>query len=207
MDPDWLRWAKHLQAISQTGLHFSENVYDIQRYKEIRDISAEILSMYGGVDKAFILNLFDGQYGYATPKVDVRGVVFEDSELLLVREILDNNRWTVPGGWADVNESPKEAVEREVFEESGFRTRVVKLLAVYDRTLQGHAPPLPFHVYKLFFLCEIVDGEATPSVETSEIGFFPEGQMPELSTSRVTRKQIHRFFDHYRHPAWPTDFD
>ena len=207
MDPDWLRWAKHLQALSQTGLHFSDNIYDIDRYREIQDIAAEILSIYGRVDKEYVLNLFSNESGYATPKVDVRGVTFKDSKILLVREILDNHRWTLPGGWADVNESPGESVEREVFEESGFRTKAVKLLAVYDRSKQGHTNPLPFHVYKLFFLCEIIDGEATPSEETSEVDFFYEGHIPELSTSRVTHDQIRRFFDHYRHPDWPTDFD
>jgi ADP-ribose pyrophosphatase YjhB (NUDIX family) len=113
----------------------------------------------------------------------------------------------LPGGWADVNESPGESVEREVVEESGFRTRALKLLAVYDQSKQGHTNPLPFHVYKLFFLCEILGGEATTSQETSEVDFFPEDRIPELSTSRVTHNQIRRFFDHYRHPEWPTDFD
>ena len=207
MDPDWLKWAKHLQAISQTGLHFSDNIYDIQRYREIQDIAADIMSTHSRVDKGFVLDLFKKESGYATPKADVRGVVFKDSKLLLVREILDNHRWTLPGGWADVNESPSEAIEREVFEESGYLTKAVKLLAVYDRSRHGHIPPLPFHVYKLFFLCEIIRGEATTSAETSEVGFFPEGQMPELSVSRVTSGQISRFFDHHRHPDWPTDFD
>jgi ADP-ribose pyrophosphatase YjhB (NUDIX family) len=139
--------------------------------------------------------------------VDVRGVVFKASKILLVREILDNHRWTLPGGWADVNETPGESVEREVFEESGFHTKAVKLLAVYDRTKQGHPNPFPYHVYKLFFLCEIIGGNAAISQETSEIDFFSEDHIPELSTSRVTRNQIERFFEHYRNPDWPTDFD
>ena len=207
MEPQWIRWARVLQSISQTGLHFTENKYDAERFRQIREIAAEIFSHYGDVEKDVVTDLFSKESGYATPKVDVRGVVFKESQILLVREIADNNLWTLPGGWADVNESPSEATVREVLEESGYRTRVVKTLAVYDRAKQGHTPPLPYHVYKLFFLCEIIGGKARPSGETSDVDFFPENGIPELSISRVTPNQINRFFAHYRHPEWATDFD
>lgn len=207
MEPDWLTWAKTLQAIAQTGLHFTENEFDAQRYRQIRDVAAEMMSRHSDTPKDKILDLFFRQSGYATPKVDTRGVVFRDSRILMVREMLDNGRWTLPGGWVDVNETPSQAVTREIFEESGFEVKVVKLLAVYDRTHQGHSPPLPFHVYKLFFRCEIVGGEATPSYETPAVDFFAEDQIPEVSRSRVLPHQIRRFFEHYRNPDLPTDFD
>ena len=133
-------------------------------------------------------------------------MVFRDDKVLLVREVADGC-WTLPGGWADVNESPSESVVREVREESGYETRPVKLLAVYDRSKQGHVPAFPFHVYKLFILCELIGGEAATSFETSGVGFFAEEELPELSLSRVTPEQIRRLFEHWRHPEWATDFD
>src|ERR1039458_5917430 len=143
--------------------------------------------------------------GYATPKVDVRAAVFREHRILLVEEREDGG-WTLPGGWADVGESPAEATVREVREESGYETRAVKLLAVYARNPPA-PPPIPFHAYKLFFQCEPIGGEPASSNETAGVDWFAEDGLPALSTSRVTAAQIHRFFEHYRHPHWPTDFD
>lgn len=207
MDPDWLRWARELQAIAQIGLAYSgESHFDAERYSRIREIAADILASRGGMAKDLLLERFEREEGYATPKVDVRGVVFREGAILLVREIADG-RWTLPGGWADVNQSPTESVVREVREESGYETRPLKLLAVYDRDKQGHAPPFAFHVYKLFVLCELTGGEPTTSAETSAVEFFREDALPELSLSRVTPQQIRRCFEHRRHPDWPTDLD
>ena len=207
MDPQWLRWAKELQAIAQIGLAYSsENHFDVERYERVREIASEIMAAGGTLDKDVLLELFRREGGYATPKVDVRGVVFRDDRLLLVKEVSDGC-WTLPGGWADVNDSPGESAGREIREESGYETRPVKLLAVYDRSKQGHVPPFPFHVYKLFILCEIIGGEAAASAETSEVGFFGEDDLPDLSITRVTPWQIARMFEHSRHPDWPADFD
>jgi ADP-ribose pyrophosphatase YjhB (NUDIX family) len=206
MEPNWLKWAKELQAIAQNGLTFSSNGYDTERYTAIQNIAAEVMASYGNVEKEYVLDLFSRDVGYATPKVDVRGVVFRDGDLLCVRE-REDNLWTLPGGWADINECPSEAVAREVFEESGYETRVVKLLAVYDRSKHGHVPVFPYHVYKLFFLCELTGGMPKPGKETSEVLFFGEYNIPMLSLSRVTPQQTARFFEHYRNPNWPTDFD
>lgn len=207
MDSKWIEWVRALQAISQTGLHYAKDPYDIQRYKEIRRIAAEMLAGRSNLSSEQALEYAAAEFGYATPKVDVRGVAFQESKILLVREIQDHGRWTVPGGWADVNEPPSEAVVREVFEESGFETKAVRLLAVYDREKQGHVPPFPFHVYKLFFLCEIVGGAPRPNEEASEIAFFGEDELPELSVSRVTEAEIKTFFRHLRQPAGDTEFD
>jgi ADP-ribose pyrophosphatase YjhB (NUDIX family) len=153
-----------------------------------------------------LVEIFSREEGYATPKVDVRGVVIRDGKILLVRELLDGC-WSLPGGWADVCESSSECVVREIWEESGFETRAVKLLAVYDRAKHPHVPPFPFHVYKFYFQCEITGGEARGSNETSEVAFFGRDELPELSVTRVTAEQIQRMFDHYAHPEWPTDYD
>jgi len=166
------------------------------------------MARQGGVEPERVLDLFRHDTGYTTPKIDCRGVVFREGKLLLVRETIDRGRWTLPGGWADVNASPAENVVREIREESGFETRAAKLLAVYDRSRHPHTPPFPHHVYKMLFRCEIVGGEATPSVETSEVAFFGEDEVPEdLSVARVTPGQIARCFVHLREPNLPTEFD
>ena len=204
--PSWLTWSRDLQAIAQNGLHFCKDPYDRQRFEAVRDIAAQMMAAGSGHPIDLIAGLFAAQSGYATPKIDVRGVVFRNDEILLVREAQDN-LWTLPGGWADPNESPSESVTREVFEESGFTTRATKLLAVLDREKHPHTPSFPFHIYKLFIRCEIQSGQPTPSIETSEVAFFPETRIPDLSISRVTPGQIARCFQHLRHPDLPADFD
>lgn len=205
MDPKWLEWVKKLQAIAQNGLTYTKNPFDIERYNSLHAIAAEIMATYSNVEPSYVLNLFKREVGYATPKVDVRGAVFRGDTLLLVRE-REDGCWTLPGGWADVGESPSEVVVREVYEESGYHTRAVKLLAVYDRNKHGH-PPLVHHVYKLFFECELLSGCPSPSIETDEVGFFCENEIPELSLTRIMPAQVARLFEHYRHPGWSTDFD
>lgn len=207
-DPDWLRWARELQAIAQIGLTYSsENLFDRERYERIREIAAEIMAAGGSKDPAALLDLFRSENGYATPKVDVRGVVFDErGRLLLVRETSDG-LWTLPGGWADVNESPARSVEREVREESGYVVRAVKLLAIFDRSLHGHEPPFPFHVYKFFVRCTLEGGTPQTSIETSGVDFFARDRLPPLSVSRVTAEQIDRMFEHFEHPDWATDLD
>jgi len=205
MQPNWLEWAQKLQAIAQTGLTYAENVFDIQRYEQIKEISADIIANYSQTDQSYILDLFNQESGYATPKVDVRGAVFRDNQILLVKERSDGC-WSLPGGWADIGETASESIVKEIWEESGFRTRAVKLLAAYDRNKQGH-PPFIFCVYRLFFLCEIIGGTATPSIETEAVDFFPEDGIPDLSLRRTTPTQITHAFQHHRHPDLPTDFD
>jgi ADP-ribose pyrophosphatase YjhB (NUDIX family) len=207
MSLKWLQWAKEIQAISQTGLHFTDNIFDIQRYNRLKEISSEIIAEHTNLEIEDIIEYNKSEFGYATPKVDVRGAVFRDNKILLVSEKLDNGRWTLPGGWADVNESPKEAVEREILEESGYKAQVIKILAVYDREKQNHYPPFPQHVYKLFYLCKLTGGKPSTSIETEDVGFFDEDNLPELSLSRVTSTQIRRFFEFHRNPLMPTDFD
>lgn len=205
MDFAWLEWARKLQAIAQNGLTFSQNPFDIERYESIRRIAAEMMATLADAPVERVLDLFAQDTGYATPKVDVRGAVFQDDTLLLVRERSDG-LWTLPGGWADIGQSPSEAVVREIREESGYHTRAVKVLAVYDRNKHPHLP-LPHHAFKIFFRCELLGGEATTSIETDGVGFFGEDEIPALSTGRITSGQITRCFEHARHPDWLADFD
>jgi ADP-ribose pyrophosphatase YjhB (NUDIX family) len=205
-EPQWLRWSRQLMAIAQNGLTYANSSYDVERYEAVRNIAAEMMADHSGTDQERIVNLFARESGYATPKVDVRGVVFRDDAILLVKEREDGG-WTLPGGWADVNESPREAVEREVVEESGYRVRATKLLAVLDRAKHPHVPPFPFHIYKVFILCELVGGDAAASKETEAVGFFQENDIPELSVARTTPNQLARLFEHRRRPDLAPDFD
>lgn len=205
-EPKALTWAKQLQAIGQTGLAYADDVYDAERYRAVVRIAAEILAETAALDADAVHVAFSRDDGYATPKVDVRGVVIEDDGILLVQERSDG-LWTLPGGWADVGESARESVEREVAEEAGYTVRARKLLAVYDRAKHPHVPPFPFHIYKLFILCEITGTTARDPTETSNVGFFREDALPPLSLTRVVPEQIRRLFAHRRNPDWPTDFD
>jgi ADP-ribose pyrophosphatase YjhB (NUDIX family) len=205
-NPNWLEWAQRLQAIAQNGLTYAKDPFDLERFTQIRQIAAEILSSPDDLATTdSIIHLFQKNFGYATPKVDVRAAVFNNDRILLVQERNDG-AWTLPGGWADVGDPPSVAALREVREESGYEAKAVKLAAVYDHNLHDH-PPYPFHAYKLFFLCSLTGGAPKPSLETTAVDFFPENNLPPLSLPRVTPTQIEHMFDHLRHPDWPTSFD
>jgi ADP-ribose pyrophosphatase YjhB (NUDIX family) len=207
MEPPWVAWAQRLQALAQNGLTYNTNPFEIERNHAIQRVAEEMLAAGTGLDPGALHDLFAGEVGHATPKVDVRGAVFQDDTILLVKERADG-RWTLPGGWVDVGEPPSRAVEREVVEASGYETRAVPLPALYDRNHPQHAhPPHPFHIYKLFFRCELLGGAPTHSIETDGVDFFREDALPPLSLGRVTPAQIAHLFEHARHPDWPTDFD
>jgi len=159
-------------------------------------------------DHARIEALFEGETGYATPKVGVRGAVFDsEGRVLLVREAADNHLWALPGGWAEVNQTPAQSVVREIFEESGYLARPLKLAAVWDRARQP-LPPAPYSVIRLFFVCALEGGEARTSLETSGHGWFHEAEVPpDLSLGRTLPDHIARMFAHWREPGLPTEFD
>jgi ADP-ribose pyrophosphatase YjhB (NUDIX family) len=207
-EPLWLLWAREMQALAQTGLTFTRDQYDRDRYQQLQTLAARIMAQHSALDVQDFETLFGRQTGYATPKLGVRGAVFRDDRILLVRETADEHRWSMPGGWADVNESPAEGVAREVREEAGLEVRPYKLAAVWDRARHPHTRSHPFHVWRLFFLCDITGGELRTGPETSEAAFFAEHELPaDLSTSRVLLPQIERMFEHRRQPELPTDFD
>ena len=206
MEPRWLEWVRELQSLAQNGLAYCQNPFDIERFKQVRRVAAEMTACYADIDHEQIQGLFEGEAGYATPKVDVRGAIIQGDQILMVEEIQDNHRWTLPGGWADAGDTPSEAVLREIREEAGYEARVTHLAAVYDRTRRGH-PMAFFSAYKLFFLCEITGGEASGSIETGAVKFFSENELPELSLGRVTEQEIHMLFEHARNPGLPTEYD
>ena len=207
-DPDWLSWTRELQAIAQTGLAFDPDDYDRERYEMLRSLASRMMAAHTSGSADRIEALFAAETGYATPKVDVRGAVFDgDDRLLMVREVADGGRWTLPGGWADVNLTPAENVVKEVAEESGYRVAVRKLAAVWDRTRQGHSPTV-FSCCKLFYVCDVVGGGAETGPETSEVRWFLERELPhDLSLGRVLPGQLRRMFVHARDAALAADFD
>jgi len=205
-EPQLWMLARRLQALAQTGLTYTPGHFDRERYGAVSEIAAELMALQCDTPPDTFRRLFAQQDGYATPKVDVRAAVFCEGKVLLVQEAADGF-WTMPGGWADVNDSPTEAVEREAFEESGFTVKAVKLAAVYDRARHPHQPPFPFHIYKMFFLCEILGGGPKTSAETLAVDFFPPDALPPLSTSRILQSQILRMFEHLENRSLPADFD
>ena len=203
--PRWLEWAREIQALSQTGLTFSSSDYETQRYTRLAEIAAEIVQHHSGVSKKSLLNDFLMQPGYATPKVDVRGAVICDDQILLVQERVDG-RWCMPGGWADVGETPSEMVVREVWEESGFRVKPRRVVGVYDANRSGRPLSL-YHAYKLVFLCELVGGEARPSDETLAVGFFSFDNLPPLSSNRTNERHLADVQAHLQEPGRLAAFD
>jgi ADP-ribose pyrophosphatase YjhB (NUDIX family) len=206
--PKLLQWAQGLQAIAQSGLAWDPGDHDRERYEQVRRIAAEMLAESGGGDAERIEGLYADADGQATPKLDSRGVVFRGGELLLVQE-RDSGCWSLPGGWVDVGESPGEAVAREVLEESGYRTRATRLLALHDRDRHGY-PPHPWHIWKAFFLCELVDGAQQPlGLETTAAGFFRRDELPKLPLrfADATLGELEQCFEYREHPEWPTRFD
>ena len=188
-------WVRRLQAIAQSGLTYAKDPYDAERYEQVRTIAAELAASRSEATAERIDALFSKESGYATPKLDVRAVVLDgEGAVLLVRE-KEDGLWTLPGGWVDVGESPSEAAEREVKEESGYDVHAVRLLALWDRDKHPH-PPLPFHVYKLYFRCELLGGDPlVAGTETDGVDFFRKDALPELSLGRVTPRQIERLVE------------
>ncbi|WP_025784188.1 NUDIX hydrolase [Sporosarcina sp. D27] len=205
MSYKWLEWAQRIQSISQAGLTFSSDAFDRERYEELRAISAEIMASHSESEMQKIQELFMEEKGYPTPKIDVRGVVFQDDQILLVKETHDN-KWALPGGFCEIGLSAAENVVKEIQEESGYVVQPKKLVALMDMNRYSSIPQA-FHYYKVFIQCEIVGGQPITGIETAEIGFFTENSLPELSVKRNTEEQIHILFDFNRNPYKETWID
>jgi ADP-ribose pyrophosphatase YjhB (NUDIX family) len=201
----WLARAQRLHFIAQAGLTYSRDPYDRERFDQIQAMAAEILA--DGLDEPVedVLSVLRAEKGYATPKVDIRVAVFEDHRVLLVREASDG-RWSLPGGWADVGETPSAVAVREAKEESGYDVRVTKLLAILDKARHDPSPTL-WYTYKIFFRGELMGGAPRTGHETAEVGWFGRDELPALSVERNTLRQVARLFEHHDEPELPTDFD
>lgn len=198
-----LRLAKRVQAIAENGLHYTENDFDRDRYKELDDISIRFLSLLTNTPLRTIQAMTPEKNGYRTPKVDVRCVIFNDKdEILMVKERVDS-RWSLPGGWCDVGYTPTEVAVKEAFEEAGIKVKAHRVLAIFDKKCHAHPEDL-FYAYKIFMECVATDYQISTGMETLDVGFFKQGDYPELSTPRNTAYQIDRMFDfHYNRLHWP----
>ena len=193
MSINWLEWARQIQSIAQAGLSFSENQYDIDRYNQLRDLSVEIMSEYTDVSKDKVRELFANETGYQTPKVDIRSAVFKNGKILMVREKIDG-RWSLPGGWADVNATVKESAVKECFEEAGANVEPLRIIAITYANRPNELK-FAFSVYKVFVECRLVDFQFAANTETLEAGFFGMDELPDLSVNRNTFEQIKMCFD------------
>jgi len=199
-------WARKIQSIAQIGLQYAQDAYDRERYEELRSLAAEMMAEASDASVQQWLDIFEHETGYATPKIDVRGAVFQEGRVLLSREAGDGC-WSLPGGWADVNDPPSVAVIRELREETGYDVRCTKLVAVLDRDLHYHEDKRPFHSYKLMFLCEILGGAEALCRDILEAQFFPVDDLPPLSLQRTLPMHIELLHRHFLDPSLSTEFD
>ncbi len=198
-------WAVELQSLAQAGLFYSKDKFDIERFQRIRNISAEMLALKTDLPIEKVKDLFCGDEGYQTPKIDTRGAIFSGEKILLVRE--SDGRWTLPGGWCELNQSPAENTVKEVLEEAGLKVSVDKLVAVHDRN-KRNSDTYAFGVAKMFFLCTSLGGEFQKNIETVESKFFAEDDLPtNLASEKTTAEQIKLCFKAHRAEVWETVFD
>lgn len=205
MKTKWIEWAAEIQSIAQAGLTFSENHYDRDRYIQLRKLAVEIMHEYTDLPEEKLVHLFAGETGYQTPKVDIRSAVFRDDQILLAREKIDG-KWSLPGGWADVNTTVSESAVRECFEEAGAKVVPEKIIAIHTANRQNDFI-YPYTIYKIFVLCRLVEWEFRENTETLGSKFFGLNELPELSTERNNYKQVKMCFDANRSDRFETIFD
>jgi len=188
----WLTWAQEIQSIGQAGVEYSPDEFDRERFKRLRSLAAEIISQYADISIEKATDLFAGENGYQTPKVDVRAVVPQDDRILLVKE--NDNKWALPGGWAEPNLSLRENVAKEVMEEAGVTIEPQAVIAILDRNRHTD-DNYPYSVYKIFVRCTYLGGQFEHNIETSDAKFFSRTEIPELSITRTTMNQLLLCFD------------
>ena len=201
----WLKWAMEIQSIAQAGLAYTDNVYDIERYERLREISAEMIAEKSNISLEKIKDLFCNETGYQTPKIDTRAVIFKDDKILLVHE--NNGTWSLPSGWCDVLESVKSNTIKEVKEETGLNIKATKVIALQDRN-KHNEPIYAYGICKIFIMCEVIDGEFTENIETTEIKYFSLNELPEnFANEKCTREQVEMCFKAYNDKKWQVQFD
>lgn len=200
----WLQWAVELQAIAQSGLHYGKDQFDLERYERIREITAEMISYKTEIPIDKVKDLFCCEKGYQTPKIDTRAAIFQDGKILLVHEA--NGKWSLPGGWCDVNVSVAENTIKEVKEEAGLDVTVKRVIAVQDREKHN----LPIYAYKvcmIFMQCEVIGGAFVPNIETIGFAYFGLDELPELAEEKNNREQVEMCFRAMQSTCWESLFD
>lgn len=205
METRWLEWVTEIQSIAQAGLTFCENQYDRDRYQRLRELAVDILHEYTGLTNEKLLNLFASEEGYQTPKVDIRSAVFNGDKILMAKEKIDG-RWSLPGGWADVNTTVSESAVRECLEEAGATVRPKRIIAIHTANRQNNFV-YPFTIYKIFVECELMEWKFVENTETYGSGFFGIDELPELSTERNTLRQLTMCFEARKQSRLEAEFD
>ena len=201
----WLKWAIEIQSLAQSGLAYTDNVYDIERYERLREISAEIIEEKSNINLEKVKDLFCNETGYQTPKIDTRAVIFKDDKILLTYE--NNGTWSLPGGWCDVLESVGSNTIKEVKEETGLDVETIKIISVQDRN-KHNKPIYAYGVCKIFVLCNVIGGKFVKNIETTEIKYFSLDEIPSnLAEEKTNREQIEMCFEAYKDVNWQTQFD
>lgn len=201
----WLKWAIEIQSLAQAGLAYTNNVYDIERYERLREISAEMISEKTDINLNKIKDLFCNETGYQTPKIDTRAVIFKDNKILLTHE--SNGTWSLPGGWCDVLESVGSNTIKEVKEETGLDAQTVKIIAIQDRN-KHNKPIYAYGVCKVFILCNVIGGEFIENIETTEIKYFSLDEIPDnLAEEKTNKEQIEMCFNAMNNKNWQVQFD
>lgn len=201
----WLKWAIEIQSLAQSGLAYTNNVYDIERYEKLREISAEMIAEKSNLNLEKVKDLFCNETGYQTPKIDTRAVIFKDNKILLTHE--NNGTWALPGGWCDVLESVESNTIKEAKEETGLDVKATKVIAIQDRN-KHNTPVYAYGVCKVFILCEVVGGKFEENIETTEIKYFSLEDLPQnLAEEKTNREQIEMCFEAYNNKEWKTQFD
>lgn len=201
----WLKWAVELQSLAQTGLAYTDNAYDIERYERLREIAAEMIAEQSDIPLEKVRGLFCSETGYPTPKLDTRAAVFQGGKILLVHE--NNGSWSLPGGWCDMLESIGSNTVKEVKEETGLDVKVLRVIALQDRN-RHNTPVYAYGVCKVFVLCGLIGGEFRKNIETTEIGYFSLDELPErLAVEKTTREQIALCFQAFHDENWRTQLD
>lgn len=204
MKEQWLEWAIELQSLAQAGLTYGKDIFDRERYERIREISAEIMAYKTDIPVQKVKDLFCNETGYQTPKLDTRAAIFQNGKILLVKE--NSGKWSLPGGWVDVNVSVKENTIKEVKEEAGLDVTADKVIAIQDRS-KHNLPVYAYGVCKIFVLCTIIGGAFKKNIETTGFAYFSENELPELATEKNNEEQVKMCFEAYRTKNWATLFD
>ena len=200
----WLELIIEIQSLAQSGLAYTNNVYDKERFERLRDISAEMLSMKSDLSLEKVKDLFCNEKGYQTPKLDTRAVIFKDDKILLVKE--NNGTWSLPGGWVDVLESVASNTVKEAKEETGLDVVPKRIIAIQDRN-KHNKPIYAYGICKIFVLCEVIGGKFEKSIETIETNYFSLDELPLLAEAKTNKEQIEMCFKAVNDESWQVQFD
>ncbi|MEL0445969.1 NUDIX hydrolase [Streptococcus pneumoniae] len=191
---DFVKYLQRMIALTDTGLTFTKDPFDRERYEDLRGLLSEMLNQASDLDAEELAEVLKPTSAYATPLMDVRAWIVEDEKICLVRGQGEND-WALPGGFGEVGYSPTENILKEIEEETGFEAKVERLLAVFDTNrfqLQSK------QYAKFVFECKLLDGQFQKNQEIADLQFFAIDQLPNLSEKRITKEQIEILWQVYQ---------